>query len=120
MGAVNIDDAWGDSMMAAAPPPPRPQSPQHHHQEARPKRRSGRRSLLDEEMRADELEAFARAIAMLSGELKEWKAVCHEQQRVQRTTLYAAVAVVVILLMFVAHSYSRLSYATDCLVHYRR
>ena len=104
--------------MPAPAPPPVQQQPVHQEPRSN-ERRSGRRSLFDEEMRTDDLAAFAQAVAMLSAELKEWKTVCHEQQRVQRTTLYGAVAVVVILLMFVAHSYSRLSYATDCLVHYR-
>lgn len=111
MAAVCIDDAWGESLVV--PPPPRPQSPRPP-TEAKTSTRA-RRALVD-----GDVVTTPDPMALLVAEMKEWQRAYAEQQRTQKTVLYAAIAIVVLLLVFVAHAYARLQYATDCLVAVRR
>lgn len=69
---------------------------------------------------AEDLVACMQALLNLADDARELRAQLYEQQQQQKTTLYVALGVVVLLLLFVASTYSKLQYATDCLVHYRR
>lgn len=98
MIAVSLDDAWGDSQMESSPDPrPRPASP-----------RSPSRS-------HDDLAVCVDALKSVSTELRDLKALFARQQNEQRMVVYVSIGVVVLLLTFTAHSYSRLQYASECM-----
>lgn len=123
--AVPLDEVWGDSFSsppvprAASPPPPRPR-----------RRRSSKRALAygDEEEEEDVEEENdagrgarrASSVAQLALELREMRSLFARQQAEQKTVLYAAIGVVVLLLLFTAHSYARLQHASDCMLQWRR
>lgn len=124
MMSVSLDDAWGDStnlsgMVPLAPPP----SPTAVHSPPRPgAKRSGRRGLLSDEAGTGELdlEECVASLRRVSTELHEMRTLFSQQQREQKLVLYVAVGIVLLLLLFTAHSYSRLQYASECLMHWRR
>ena len=60
------------------------------------------------------------SLDQVSTELRDLKALFSRQQGEQRTVLYVAIGVVILLLLFTAHSYSRLQYASDCMLHLRK
>ena len=122
--AVSFDDAWADNLggMSRAPPE-RPadsarRAARRSDVEGRP-RRSSRRATLYDPDEAD-LRVCAEALAALSVELQSLRDLCAQQQQQQRVVLYAAVAIILLVLLFTGHSYARLQYATDCLVHWER
>ena len=104
MLAVSLDEAWGDnatnSSEAASPRPspgaPRPASP-------RPSRSH------------DDLAVCVESLQNVSAELRDLKALFARQQNEQRMVVYVSIGVVVLLLMFTAHSYARLQYASECM-----
>ena len=137
--AVSIDEAWGESGLESPPAPPAPPScgshsssarrSRHHddedvhdrshhrsHEDSRRRRRSSRRAYSGDDA---EPRSSTEVLSSLVLELRALQDGFAEQQRNQRTAMCVAVGVIMLLLVFVAHSYSRLQYATDCLVHYR-
>lgn len=120
MAAVRLDEAWAEPFEAAPPPRPMspPHSPPHSPPATPPRRRSARRSLgLDADVDAA---ACLASLEQVSSELRDLKALFSRQQAEQKTVLYVAIGVVIVLLLFTAHSYSRLQYASDCMLHWRK
>lgn len=117
MLAVSIDEAWGDSTL----PPARPQSPPSVPSGSSHKsRRSAKRaSSLAAEAEIDIL-ACVSTLEQVSNELRDLKILFGRQQAEQKTVLYVAIGVVIMLLLFTAHSYSRLQYASDCMLHFHK
>lgn len=120
MTAVLIDDAWGDSL-TPSPATGRPASPvtitAQHPPPSPPPRDSHRsrraRRSLDEPASSDEM-------ATVSKELHELRVLSARQQRQQTAVMYVATGIVLLLLLLTAHSYSRLQYATECLLQWQR
>ena len=121
--AVPLDEVWGDSLSstpplprAASPPPPR-------------RRRSSKRAVVAHE-EEDEEDYVAggegmggrrgASVGQLASELREMRFLFARQQAEQKTVLYAAIGVVVLLLLFTAHSYARLQHASECMLQWRR
>ena len=127
MLAVSLAEAWGDydggaaPMLSAAAPvvpaSPRPASPPA----ASARRRSSKRSAVTvADASVTDLEACLLSLDQVSTELRELKAIFARQQSEQKTVFYVAIGVVIVLLLFTAHSYSRLQYASDCMLHFRK
>lgn len=142
MTAISLDEAW--ESLSDPPPPPRhspphvrydddaPESPprRHHHHPhhtsshpshpSRSGRRAARRMLPRSGGGVDDVPDLATCLASLeqvSAELRELKQLFATQQGEQKMVLYVAIGVVILLLLFTAHSYSRLQYASDCMLH---
>lgn len=123
MASVSISEAWADashlneSNHAYVAPPrasvtPPPKSPD------RQKHRKAKKALAEYD--EPDFATCASVMSSLTSELKLMREMYAQQQRDQKNVLYVAVAVILLLLVFVAHSYSRLQYATDCLTHWRK
>lgn len=110
--SVSLDEAWGEiAPPRVAPPPPSPHA-------APGSRRAARRATtIEQEL---DLATCLASLEQVSAELKGLKTLFGKQQDDQKMVLYAAIGVVIILLLFTAHSYSRLQYASDCMLHWRR
>ena len=131
--AVSLDEAWGDSLGFGgaggagasaggaalvddeddpeplhAPPPPR-----------RSKKGSVRAPPMPP-MPPTDLGSCLEALQHVSKELRDMRTLFARQQNEQKIVLYVATAIVILLLLFTAHSYSRLQYASDCMMHWRR
>ena len=116
ISATSLDEAWGEAPEPEppklAPGPKAPRSPPSTPPASPP--RPGRHSF------DTDLTTCVSALEQVSGELRDLKALFTRQQAEQKTVLYVAIVVVVMLLLFTAHSYSRLQFASDCMLHLRK
>lgn len=116
---MSLDEAWGESAAAFQPRPPSP-SLGAARAPSPPPHAAARRALAADDGGRDEVRACADSLLAVAAELRALRDATRAQQREQRTVLYVAIGVVVLLLLLTAHSYLRLQHATDCLLHWRR
>ena len=119
--AVSLDEAWGDSLGFAPSvvnteeddpepkryPPPAP-------------RRSSKKTSHALDVPPMDLGSCLEALQNVSRELRDMRTLFARQQHEQKIVLYVATGIVILLLLFTAHSYSRLQYASECMMHWRR
>ena len=67
-----------------------------------------------------DLGSCLEALQHVSKELRDMRTLFSRQQNEQKIVLYVATGITILLLLFTAHSYSRLQYASDCMMHWRR
>ena len=131
MSAVSLDEAWGDSFASAPTPNAKhhsttAHSPRSHGSQQSsnssppPPHRSTRRALSIHDEDEIDLVSCLHALQKVSAELKDLKMLFGRQQHEQKSVLYVAIGVVIVLLLFTAHSYSRLQYASDCMLHWKQ
>ena len=63
---------------------------------------------------------YTDPIEHLNQELRELRVLFARQQSEQKIILYVSIGVVIVLLLFTAQSYSRLQYASECMMHWNR
>lgn len=134
MSAVSLDEAWGmDTFNSSSSGEPQkvgvlhtgmPSPPVHASHGLGGTRRNARRSARRSAHYVDDSDidivALLDSLQHVSVELKELRALFAKQQSEQKTVLYVAIGIIIVLLLFTAHSYSRLQYASECMLHWKR